>query len=754
MEGKETSAILKIAVNEGTFTNEEITPNYINFFYGKNGSGKTSISRQIESGAGITWNEDEISSNYQIDIYNQDYIDRHFKTLDKVNGIFTISEGNGEDEEALQKLEKDRKTLEKRNAEIKGKREELTKLHTDADAVFQKACLQNTKILREKFAPAFKGSSKNPQLSQKIERTTPKDHDEAELTELFNAAFDEGAKTYPLFTVIDSDEHIAKIPSCPLLGESITSSGTTTFANFVKEMQSLPWIEAGHNLYHGKTDGLCPYCHQPLPEDFETQLASCYDEQYQKSLNAIKDFKQNYRDHMGNIYRILQMDATLETLPSLSEKTRALQPQIDNFVRAMQGNMKLIDEKISDPTKAIALDDLSPLLTDLSNLLDEMNAAINANNEMVNKLEETKQQCINEVWELAAYRLEGEVKTHRTTVKDIEEKQDTLDDEERSNNENLTSLRGRIVELGKSSTTIQAAIDDINTLLQDSGFEGFTIVKSDIAKDAYKVVRGNNEIAVRLSDGEKHFLSFLYFYNQVKGCDENGIRKEKIVVIDDPVSSLDGNALFIISSIVRDMIEICFNNAEIGVAPEKGDYIRQLFILTHNAQFHRSITYNQVGRFRSVNFYKISKLNNHSSVKLCVRQSTSAAATNENYNPVKNAYAALWSEYQELTSEIPLMNVIHRILDFYFLDMCGRDGMSLREEILIRGKEKFQGDAVAYHLANSMLQYMGAGISEDMNYDGDEADIEKIREVFEMIFRQLGQGQHYEMMMERARQPR
>ena len=129
--------------------------------------------------------------------------------------------------------------------------------------------------------------------------------------------------------------------------------------------------------------------------------------------------------------------------------------------------------------------------------------------------------------------------------------------------------------------------------------EGFRIISSDIAKDAYKVVRPDNNVAVRLSDGENHFLSFLYFYSLVKGCDSTGSRKEKIIVIDDPVSSLDGNALFIISSIVREMIEICYNNSDYRAHKVKGDFIRQLFILTHNAHFHRSVTYNRLAAMKT-----------------------------------------------------------------------------------------------------------------------------------------------------------
>lgn len=756
MAEKATSAIKKIVVNEGTFTDEPIQPNYINFFYGKNGSGKTSVGRQIESGIGVEWAEGEVPSNYQLLVYNQDYIDLHFKMLDKVNGIFTLNEGDEKDdtEEQIKKLEGDRKALERRNIEISGEngeRDKISKDRSTAEKNFQEACLRSTKLMREKYKQAFKNASRNPQLSQKVETSTPKECDEEELDRLFSAAFAEGARSYSYLTMIDGEEHIAKIPTCGLLGESITSSGNTIFANFVKQLQSLAWIEQGHALYHQKSDGHCPYCHQELPADYEAQLASCYDEQYQSALDLIKVFRQNYRTHMGVIFTILKKATEQETLPALKEAMHNLLPQIDNFTRAVQGNLDRIDGKLADPAKKVELEDLTPMLLDLAYALTKMNDEIQKNNDMVSKLAETREECIKNVWGLIAYRMQGEVDTYHVAMETAAKATKSLNTEESENNNKIAAIQAQITELGKSSMTIQTAIDDINTLLRDSGFEGFEIVKSDMAKDAYKVVRGDKKIAVRLSEGERHFLSFLYFYNQVKGCDENGVKKEKIVVIDDPVSSLDGNALFIISSLVREMTEICFNNAEYGGETQKGDYIRQLFILTHNAQFHRGITYNQVSRYRCVNFYKINKLNNHSSIKPCVRLSKKEAGTEENYNPVKNAYAALWSEYQELESEIPLMNVIHRILDFYFLDMCGEDGMDIRERVLVRDKHKFNGDMVAYHLADSMLQYMGAGIDGDMNYDGDEADVVKIKDTFEMLFRQIGQGQHYDMMMERAR---
>lgn len=41
MNPKMKSAIEKITLNDATFSNEVIEPTYVNFFYGKNGAGKS-----------------------------------------------------------------------------------------------------------------------------------------------------------------------------------------------------------------------------------------------------------------------------------------------------------------------------------------------------------------------------------------------------------------------------------------------------------------------------------------------------------------------------------------------------------------------------------------------------------------------------------------------------------------------------------------------------------------------------------------
>ncbi len=166
-------------------------------------------------------------------------------------------------------------------------------------------------------------------------------------------------------------------------------------------------------------------------------------------------------------------------------------------------------------------------------------------------------------------------------------------------------------------------------------------------------------------------------------------RRDKIVVIDDPVTSMDSGTLFIVSSMVREMISVCHNNIEVLHPDITGSYIKQIFILTHNAYFHREVAYNMVEYYDCVTFYMVRKTDNHSSITPCIEKAKELSEDDKNVNPVQNAYTALWTEYQELTSSIPLLNVIRRILQYYFLELCGYQGSNIRDIILKKNKSEF-----------------------------------------------------------------
>ena len=213
--------------------------------------------------------------------------------------------------------------------------------------------------------------------------------------------------------------------------------------------------------------------------------------------------------------------------------------------------------------------------------------------------------------------------------------------------------------------------------------------------------------------------------------------------------------MFLVSAIVREMINVCKNNTEYLNPKVHGDYIYQLFILTHNVYFYREITYQQVGYYNCTSFYIIRKNDNISSIKLCKRQSKEIPTEEENYNPVQNSYAALWDELRDAQSTIPTLNVMRRILEYYFLQLCGYEGSDIREIVLDKHRNEFiketdgeKPDMTDYQLASSLLAYINNpnGISDGLNYVEDCENIEVYKRVFKMIFEALSQSQHYRMM--------
>ena len=120
-----------------------------------------------------------------------------------------------------------------------------------------------------------------------------------------------------------------------------------------------------------------------------------------------------------------------------------------------------------------------------------------------------------------------------------------------------------------------------------------------------------------------------------------------------------------------------------------------------------------------------------------------------NYNPLKNSYATLWDEYREVTSSSSLMNVIRRILEFYFIQLCGYEGTTLQERILVKDKARFKTED-ELQTAGAMLSYItgsSKGLNDGFYYVEDYLDVEQCKKVFEKIFEIMDQKQHYDMML-------
>lgn len=99
-------------------------------------------------------------------------------------------------------------------------------------------------------------------------------------------------------------------------------------------------------------------------------------------------------------------------------------------------------------------------------------------------------------------------------------------------------------------------------------------IHNEDSEKLFMIVR-NGEVAINLSEGERRIISFCYYLAKINDAlKEEKSNKELTLYIDDPISSLDNNHIFTIFSLINDLIV------------KKGHY-KQLFISTHSLEFLR-----------------------------------------------------------------------------------------------------------------------------------------------------------------------
>ena len=279
--------------------------------------------------------------------------------------------------------------------------------------------------------------------------------------------------------------------------------------------------------------------------------------------------------------------------------------------------------------------------------------------------------------------------------------------------------------MSKNVTSIQPTIDEINRLLINYGFINFKIVPA--TEDGfYQIQREDGTIAEKtLSEGEVTFITFLYYLQLTKGgLNEESVNDERILVIDDPISSLDSNVLFIVSTLVKEIAK--------KIKIDEGN-IKQLILLTHNVYFHKEVSYEGLNRRgQKPSFWILRKNNNQSIIHSYGEQ-----------NPIQSSYELLWREIKEWehNSGITIQNTMRRILENFYSILGNK-----RDDFLINKFESREEKDIC----RSLLSWTNEGshtLPDDLYIEAPDDTIVKYIEVFKNIFYHTENKGHYLMMM-------
>ena len=469
---------------------------------------------------------------------------------------------------------------------------------------------------------------------------------------------------------------------------------------------------------------MCPFCQQGTDVSLEKSLNEYFDDAFAVDSAAIEDLYVAYKTEWEQLHGPLQ--GLLDYPPEYFD-AETLQNQSDLLDSKIQLNFERLEEKRREPSKSVELDVLGGILDEIKKLLEATNAESLEHNITVENVNFERSKLTEQVWRyLLDYEISEELALFETKKRSLEKAIASLNEKIRHKTKEHIQKQREIATLERDTTSIQPTIDAINALLKSFGFQGFVLEKSDRNR-FYKIRRPDGSDARdTLSEGEGSFIAFLYFYHLAKGsASESGVTVDRVVVFDDPVSSLDSNVLFVVSSLIKDL----FNEVR-----DKRGAIKQIFVLTHNMYFHKEVSFEsrRSGDHRKLNdetFWTVRKSGLVSKIEShCT-------------NPINSTYESLWMEVKRDDRNSPsLQNTLRRILEYYFNILGGVNPDSLCTRF--SGPEKL--------ICKSLFSWVNAGshsVYDDPYFSPDESTADLYLTVFKDVFEKTGHMAHYNMMM-------
>lgn len=547
--------------------------------YGWNGSGKTTLSRLFEAlpngmhddftdlkynitDEGAQFTQD---SNYprHVAVFNRHFVRENAPSLDDPEApskhIFII----GEKDKELAKMVKD--AQDERNALIQARDKDdkasghvslntqrqndvKTRDKTFTDVARTIATIGGGKAVRNytrrQAEPAFNALTKKELLT------------DAELKSNLVLMGQEIRQELLLVELGNIEQEVGSIlkNSAGLMSKTITRG---SIKELDQSREYADWAAEGFRVHsEHKNETQCMFCGQAMPETRWKLLAEYFNKEYGKIVSEITDERNKLRSCYDRIAKLEPADSAAiypDLKKDYSDATKAL---VDAKVIALEQIKKVgdaLNEKLAKLSTSSKLEDTIDL-SSIATAIHDVNEIIEKHNKRSKHFEKSQDSVFKKL------------KAHY-----LSEQYDTITDL----NDKILVVEKQIDEYTKRISALDKEISDNEAVLRNTKLactELNELVTQLLGRDEIQLedndtgyyIRRNGKIATGLSEGEQTTIAFAYFLTTLKN---NGRTiKDMVVVVDDPISSLDADAIYRVASLVK--TKLC--------------KAHQLIIMTHN----------------------------------------------------------------------------------------------------------------------------------------------------------------------------
>ena len=345
------------------------------------------------------------------------------------------------------------------------------------------------------------------------------------------------------------------------------------------------FIESGRKIIDTNEFDICPFCMQPI----ENGILNEYSNYFNNAVGNFNNATQAIILELTNKLRLLnesKNDAMngLENfkpfIPSIFEQTKNdFKRNIESLGEKLEQIIKLVQDK-----KGIGdLDKFKEVLGFFESALKACNEVINATQDIL-KDKKTQQTELNRIKnELKNLKIQKAMRDSFEAQKRKQEASKLLSTLEDELNKIDIDIKAIDTKLQTLQATKKPDIKVINSYLRALNLTKYS-VNSDYQLIINQKILSNDDVRIVLSDGEKTTLAFAYFLARLKLFYKKESLKNLVIVIDDPISSLDDGRIYTTSYLVAKI------NQEIaGEILKKEEDKAQVFVLTHNHVFMSNI---------------------------------------------------------------------------------------------------------------------------------------------------------------------
>lgn len=714
-----------------------------NLFFGLNGTGKTTLSQYLashhaspETFSQCSLTMAQLNQPPEILVYNQDFIEENFLVADQQKGIFSLDKSNTQ---ALKAIEDARAAIHMLNAQKQSFLNQATQFieaedaakNTLTDAVWEeKKTHERSPVFKDICMKGF--LTPKTAFTSKILESKPSEIEpdaipmefnkiRSELEEL-SAADVQKKNTHP---VLSSD--LTTLENDPILKELIVGSKDSYLSDLITKLNHADWVSQGIADYIDHTDD-CPFCKRNMDGDLKQKIKAHIDTIYQTKRNDLDRLKKTYVENK----ELLQAKLDYYKNDLALSKNTGLTILVQRLESSLKENVSSIEKKLKEASLPVELTQTLLTIQEIDRLVEAENQQIKSFNQKIDNRAQAITDLKNRFWQLLRKKFntevvlfqEGSVQRHKK-ITDAKTGADGVQKQIDAQNAIILANQAR-------TKNVDTAVNRINTRLESFGLEGFKIQKIEAMQEKnahfYKIAHDEREAVnntfKKLSEGEKTLISFLYFVEMCLGVDnvdKDGYAGNRIIVIDDPISSLSFNLVFDVATLIK------------GLFLQPNTEYQQILILTHHLYFLHELQYANRVKAEDVRHFRVTKYR-HTRI------------TDLKMEEIKNNYQCYWQVIKDVKegklSSVMLPNAMRNILEHYFSFIRKRDAFSKTLKEMATNSNDSTLKAFDRYVNR-------ASHSDAINLtDTQEIAPEKFIQYFRSVFEKTGFIEHYEEMMD------